>query len=103
MKVCGEITGPKRAIYRIRVHGLLDDTWSQWFDDMSIACERAEDGTKTTTLTGAVDDQPRLRGILARMWDLNLTVLSVERIALGSELARTQRPSQAGGERWENT
>ena len=98
MKSNGEKAGPRRAIYRIRVRGLLDDTWSQWFDDMTIVRERASDGAGITVLTGAVADQPKLRGILARMWDLNLTVLSVERIAPGSELARIEKQPQTGGE-----
>jgi hypothetical protein len=95
--------GSNRAIYRIRVRGQLDDTWSQWFDDMTIARESTEDGTRITTLTGAVADQPKLRGILARMWDLNLTVLSVERIASGKGATEADKRPPTGGEQWENS
>jgi hypothetical protein len=66
--------------YRISVRGKLDKRWSDWFDGMTIAFERADDGTYTTTLTGAVSDQARLRGILSKFWDSNLTLLSVTRV-----------------------
>ena len=95
--------GLDQAIYRIRVQGQLDDTWSQWFDDMTIAGESASDGTGITVLTGAVADQPKLRGILARMWDLNLTVLSVERIAPVKDRTQFDKHLQTGGEPWENS
>ena len=71
---------PDQATYQIRVRGKLDKRWSAWFDGMTIACERADDGTYTTTLTGPVTDQARLRGILSRLWDSNLTLLSVTRM-----------------------
>jgi hypothetical protein len=95
--------GLDQATYRIRVRGQLDNTWSQWFDGLTIAGERAGDGTRITVLTGAVTDQPKLRGLLARMWDLNLTVLSVERIAPGSDRPPLEVHSQTGGEPWENS
>ena len=95
--------GLDQAIYRIRVRGQLDDTWSQWFDNMTMVCEIASDDTRITVLTGAVADQPKLRGILARMWDLNLTVLSVERIAAGGDWSLSDKHPQTGGERWENS
>ena len=103
MKSYKEDPGKGQTIYRIQVRGRLDDTWSQWFDDMSIACESASDGSKITVLTGAVADQPKLRGILARMWDLNLTVLSVERVVPGTDPARTEGQPRTGGKRWENS
>jgi hypothetical protein len=96
-------SGSDRATYRISVRGQLDDAWSQWFDDMTVAYESAGDGTRITVLTGAVADQPKLRGILARMWDLNLTVLSVERIAHGDNPTQIVTHSPTGGEQWENS
>jgi hypothetical protein len=44
---------------------------------MTITVELAGDGTPITALTGSVADQAALRGILNRLWDLNLTVISV--------------------------
>jgi len=46
---------------------------------MTVAFERADDGRTVTVLTAAATDQARLRGILSRLWDSNLTLLSVAR------------------------
>jgi hypothetical protein len=62
--------------YRIRLKGCLDEKWSDWFEQMAIASKGAE-----TILTGPVTDQAALHGILIRIRDLNLTLLSVERLA----------------------
>jgi hypothetical protein len=70
---------------------------------MTIASEQTQDGAWITVLTGVVADQPRLRGILDRMWNLNLTVLSVERITPENDLARFSARPRTGGERWENS
>jgi hypothetical protein len=75
----------KPKVYRIRVRGTLHESWSDWFSDMTIASESQSDGPPITTLTGAVADQSALRGILSRIWDLNLTLISVNRIEMGSE------------------
>ena len=63
------------ARYQIKVWGRLDEKWSDWFNGMTLAFENS-----ITTLTGAVADQAKLRGILSKIWDLNLTVVSVTRI-----------------------
>ena len=47
---------------------------------MSIESERTEAGRPTTVLTGLLADQAELRGVLNRIWDLNLAVISVNRI-----------------------
>ncbi len=67
------------AAYRIKVRGVLDRKWSDWFNGVTITCESASDGSPITTLTG-VADQARLRGILSKIWDLNLTVISVTQV-----------------------
>jgi hypothetical protein len=46
---------------------------------MTVAFERASDGSPITTLAGPIADQATLRGVLNRIWDLNLTLLSVTR------------------------
>ncbi len=58
--------------YQIKVQGQLDHDWSDSFSGMAISLQ----GDKTT-LTGLVADQAALRGVLNRMWDLNLTLISV--------------------------
>ena len=66
--------------YEIRVNGTLDEKWSGWFNGLTIEFGSASDGSPTTTLTGTVADQPKLRGILCKIWDLNLTLISATRI-----------------------
>ena len=61
--------------YRIKLKEHLDPKWSDWFEQMAISTEGDQ-----TILTGAVSDQAALHGLLIRIRDLNLTLLSVERI-----------------------
>ena len=75
MPVNDSLGQDKSATYEIQVQGRLDASWSHWFEGMTIAFR---DGI--TTLTGAVSDQAALRGILSKIWDLNLAVVSVNRI-----------------------
>ncbi len=63
------------ARYQIKVQGQLDGRWSDWFNGMTITSESG-----ITTLTGTAMDQARLRGILSKIWDLNLTLISVTQI-----------------------
>jgi hypothetical protein len=64
------------APYELRVEGHLDEHWSTWFDGMSLS--REDDGT--TTLRGLVTDQAALHGLLAKVRDLGITLISVEAI-----------------------
>jgi hypothetical protein len=68
------------ATYRIKVRGRLEDRWSSRFDDMAITVESDEEGSAVTTLTGEVADQAALHGLLARIRDLGLPLLLVQRI-----------------------
>ncbi len=63
------------ATCRIRVRGHLDDRWSEWFEGLAI--QRQEDGT--TVLVGPVVDQAALHGVIVRIRDLGLPLLSVKR------------------------
>jgi len=66
--------------YQIKVEGIIDPSWSEWFNGMALVSRTAADGQCTTTLTGAVIDQVTLRGLLNRLWDLNLTVCSIHQV-----------------------
>lgn len=68
------------AVYEISLEGKLDASWTGWFSGMTSARQASNDGRPMTTLTGTVADQAALRGLLSRIWDLNLTVISVDRI-----------------------
>jgi hypothetical protein len=63
--------------YRIRVSGHLDDRWSDWLGGLAV--QRRDDGT--TVLVGPVVDQAALHGVLARIRDLGLPLLAVDRVA----------------------
>jgi hypothetical protein len=66
-----------RAVrYEIRVEGMLDEHWSAWFDGMQIISERQGE----TVIGGPVTDQAALHGLLAKVRDLGLPLISVHRI-----------------------
>ena len=66
--------------YRIEVQGRLSEGWSTWFDGMAITVESGDDGKIVTVLNGTVADQVALHGVLARVRDLGLPLLSVQRL-----------------------
>jgi hypothetical protein len=66
--------------YQITVQGLLDERWSEWFNGVSMRVANRCGDEPLTTLIAAIADQAALRGILSQIWDLNLTVIAVERI-----------------------
>ena len=68
------------AVYEISLEGKLDASWTGWFSGLTIVRQVSSDGRPMTTFTGTVADQAALRGLLARIWDLNLTVISVSRV-----------------------
>jgi hypothetical protein len=74
----GEKTSAE-ALYLIRIRGILDDSWSDWFGGVEMAPEQAADGSSITMLTGTFDHSA-LHGVLARLRDLNLTLISVTRL-----------------------
>jgi hypothetical protein len=67
-------TGPGR--YEIRVQGTLGADWSEWFDGFEVRPGGEED----TVIAGVVRDQAALHGLLARVRDLGLTLVSVRRV-----------------------
>ncbi len=72
------LDGP--AIYRIKLSGHLDQSWSAWFNGMTITYHIEGDDLPTTILTGPVADQSSLRGLLSKVWDLNLVLISLIRV-----------------------
>ena len=59
--------------YELTIQGHLDQRWSDWFGELTLV--HGPDGT--TTLRGAVTDQAELHGLLAKVRDLGLTLISV--------------------------
>jgi hypothetical protein len=66
----------QRTTYEIRVKGHLGPEWSAWFDGFTITPQAGDE----TTLVGPVADQPGLHGLLAKIRDLGLTLIRVERL-----------------------
>jgi hypothetical protein len=71
-------TGDPPTFYEIRVEGVLDSRWSSWFEDLQVTSEGGR-----TLIAGPVPDQAALHGLLARIRDLNLPLISVQRIQPG--------------------
>ena len=65
------------AIYEIRVKGRLDARWSRWFANLAIVPQ--PDGE--CLLTGPIRDQAALYGVVSRMRDLGLVLISVYRVS----------------------
>ena len=72
--------------YQIRLQGHLGPRWAAWFDGMTLT--RQGDGT--TVLDGPVIDQAALYGLLAKLRDLGLPLLSLTRIGAAAEVEPTQ-------------
>ena len=67
----------KPCTYEIRVEGHLADRWSDWFEGLAIR----NDPNGETVLSGLLIDQAALFGVLARIHDLNLSLISVQRVS----------------------
>jgi len=68
-------TGRDSARYEIRLAAELDDHWSAWFDGLTVC----HTGDGTTVLSGRVSDQAVLHGLLQRVRDLGVPLVSVKR------------------------
>jgi hypothetical protein len=75
--------------YEIRIQGTLGPDWAEWFEGMEIR----QEGDGQTILAGSVVDQAALHGLLVKVRNLNLTLLSVNP-ALPAEPPATQHESQ---------
>jgi hypothetical protein len=65
----------KPEVYQVRVKGGLDTEWSEWFDGFAVTPQ----ANGETLLTGVVADQSALHGLLNKIRDLGLPLLSVNR------------------------
>ena len=70
------------GLYEIRLKGHLDDRWAEWFEGLTITLE--EDGD--TLLTGPVIDQAALHGLLKKVRDLGMPLVSVSPVEPGPQL-----------------
>jgi hypothetical protein len=68
--------GEQAVRYEIRIQGVLDQRWSSWFDGLQLTSQPGG----VTVLAGPVTDQAALHGLLAKVRDLGLPLLSVRRL-----------------------
>jgi len=68
-----ETEGNQAMIYQIRIKGHLGQQWMDWFEGLTITLE--DNGE--TLMTGGLDDQAALHGILKKVRDLGIPLLSV--------------------------
>jgi len=73
MRIVTGGTGMAATWYEIRIRGIVDPAWAEWFDGMGISHQ----GQNETVLAGWVPDQAALHGCLAKLRNLNLHLLSV--------------------------
>lgn len=83
-------TDPSQPMsYQIRLEGHLDDQWADWFSGLSVSLEENGD----TLLTGPVVDQAALFGLLKKIRDLGMPLVSVNRVescpGLGQESGKS--------------
>ncbi len=89
----GQCSREDAGFYEVRVIGRLNKEWSEWLGGL-----RIDHQGQITILAGRVADQAALRGILCRIWDLNLTVVSLKVLD-----KRQRRASSREGKRRCNT
>ena len=75
-------------IYQIRIEGHLDDQWTDWFGGLTITLEESGD----TLLTGPVTDQAALFGLLRRVRDLGMQLISANLVDTGNQDRSTGKP-----------
>ncbi len=84
----------KRHSYEIRIEERLGESWTDWFEGLAIRHEADESGAFTRTVLYGTMDQAKLHGILARVRDLGLTLLSITRVI---PLNKDQSNPKSGG------
>ena len=80
------------GLYEIRIKGHLEDRWAEWFEGLIFTHER--DGT--TILHGPLTDQAALHGVLNRMRDLGLPIISVQRFSFERKRSRKMKTNVYG-------
>lgn len=73
------------SIYRFKLRGRLKESWTDWFGGMTIEYGFEANGKPVTTLTGWMADRSALYGVLNKVRDLGLLLLSVELVATDDE------------------
>lgn len=72
-----EVAMDKQRVYQIRVKGQLGDNQWDWLEDMEISVSQCEGFGTATAITGLVEDQALLHGILYRLYSVGYVLISV--------------------------
>jgi hypothetical protein len=75
--------------YQIRIEGQLDSRWADWFEGLTITLDGGD-----TLITGTVVDQAALHGLLKRVRDLGMPLVSVSPVESGPPTLGTGRSGQ---------
>ena len=78
IKIESEFSFQKPSIYKIRVEGEIQENWSEKFQGLKISVKRSLRGKPVSVLTGKINDQSALSGLLNMLYDYNMTILSVK-------------------------
>ncbi len=68
------------AVWRICLDGRVQENWTEWFTWASVRCVTYPDGGWQTVAEGELRDRAALRGLISKMWGMNISVVSVDRI-----------------------
>ncbi len=77
-----KLTLDRPATYQIKVPGSLDESWAEWYTEMTVSVEKDDAGLPITILTGILD-QAALQGLLRRIYSLGLPLISVHYLDTG--------------------
>ena len=69
--------------YEIKAKGHLDESWSSWFEGLKMITDFDDDGMPITIFVGPLRDQAALHGLLAKIRDINMPLISVNQVQLG--------------------
>ena len=73
-----------QGVFEIKTKGHLDEQWSSWFEGLTITTCFGDDGAPITIFSGPIADQAALHGVLGKIRDINMPLISVNQLEPGS-------------------
>lgn len=75
--MCPDHDHPQKSVYQIVIQGVLEPHWTRWLNNMEATTAYDAAGKPVTVLQGPISDQSELRGLMTKIWDLNMTLISI--------------------------